>query len=62
MNLAMPQFLRGDVILVLNHMYGRQLSYKSSVMTCWSKVDGVSVGKKLGTINIEDFQLNESGC
>ena len=61
MNLAMPQFLRGDVILVLNHMYGRQLSYKSGVMTCRSKVDGVSVGEKLATINIEDFQLNELG-
>ena len=33
MRLAMLQFMRGDVILVMNHLYSRQLSYKSGIMT-----------------------------
>ena len=32
--LAMPQFMRGDVVLVLGHMHGRILTYKSGVMIC----------------------------
>ncbi|MBE0527141.1 MAG: hypothetical protein IH631_09380 [Candidatus Thorarchaeota archaeon] len=61
MNLAMPQFLRGDVILVLNHMYGRQLSYKSGVMVCRSNVNGVSLGESLSTLTIADFQESANG-
>ena len=33
MHLAMCQFMHGDVILVMNHLYSRQLSYKSGIMT-----------------------------
>ena len=36
MRLAMPQFMRGDVIVVLNHIYGRQLSYKSGVTVSYT--------------------------
>ena len=61
MNLAMAQFLRGDVILVLNHMYGRQLSYKSGVMVCRSNVNGVSLGESLSTLTIADFQESANG-
>lgn len=38
MRLAMLQFMRGDVILVMNHIYGRQVSYQSGVMTSRSNV------------------------
>ena len=31
--LTMPQFMRGDVILVLGHMYGRILTYRSGYTT-----------------------------
>ena len=52
----MPQFMRGDVILVLNHIYGRQLSYKSGVMTSRSNVGGELLGEKFSKIPVEDLQ------
>ena len=30
---AMPQLMRGDVVAVLSHIYGRQMSFKSRVIT-----------------------------
>ena len=56
MRLAMPQFMRGDVILVLNHIYGRQLSYKSGVMTSRSNVGGELLGEKFSKIPVGDLQ------
>ena len=32
--LAMPQFMTPDVILVLHHIFTRQLSFNTGVMTC----------------------------
>ena len=52
----MPQFMRGDVILVLNHIYGRQLSYKSGVMTSRSNVGGELLGEKFSKIPVEELQ------
>ena len=56
MRLAMPHFMRGDVILVLNHIYGRQLSYKSGVMTSRSNVGGELLGEKFSKIPVEELQ------
>ena len=59
--LASREFMRGDTILVLNHMYGRQLSYKSGVITCRSNVGGTSMGEKFSSITVDELQgyLNE---
>jgi hypothetical protein len=57
LRLSLKQFMEGPTILVLNHMYNRQMSYMSNVMTCRSTVNGVSLGEKLSTLTIEDLQL-----
>jgi len=59
MRLAMPQFMRGDVILVMHHIYGRQLSYKSGIMTSRSKQNGNSnttLAEKMSQITVEELQ------
>ena len=55
--LSLKQFMESQTILVLNHMYNRQMSYMSGVMTCRSTVNGVSLGEELSTLTIEDLQL-----
>jgi hypothetical protein len=47
LRLSLKQFMEGPTILLINHIYNRQLSYISGVMTCRSTVNGVSLGKKL---------------
>ena len=53
---AMPQLMRGDVIMVLNHIFGRQVSYRSGVMTCRSHVEGVPLGETLSKFTSKDFE------
>ena len=56
MRLAMLQFMRGDVILVMNHIYGRQVSYQSGVMTSRSNVRGETLGEQFSKISVEELQ------
>jgi hypothetical protein len=49
--------MEGPTILVLNHIYNRQMSYVSGVMTCRSTVNGVSLGDRLSRLTTEDLQL-----
>ena len=56
MRLSMLQFMRGDVILVMNHMYGRQVSYKSGVMTSRSNVRGETLGEKFSQIPADELE------
>ena len=53
--LAMPQFMRGDAIIVLGHMYGRILTYRSGVMICRSLINGVTLGKTLSRFTSENL-------
>ena len=46
MRLAMVQFMCGDVILVMKHLYSRQLSYLSGIMTSGS-TNGIESGVKI---------------
>jgi hypothetical protein len=43
--LSLTQIVEGPTILVMNHIYNRQLSYIRGVMTCRSTVSGVSLGE-----------------
>jgi hypothetical protein len=61
MRLSLPQFLKGDAILVLNHMYSRQLSYKSGVMVCRSTINGVLLGEKLSELTVNELQRATDG-
>jgi hypothetical protein len=56
MRLLLQQFMEGSTILVVNHIYNRQMSYKSGVMTCRSSVDGVLLGEKLSTLSMENLE------
>jgi hypothetical protein len=57
LRLSLTQFMEGPTILVMNHIYSRQMSYISGVITCSSTVTGVSLGKKLSTLTVEDLEL-----
>ena len=52
------QFMRGDAILVLGHMYNRLLSFKSGVMICRSQLDGVSLREVLSKFSADLFKEN----
>ncbi len=56
MRLVMHQFMWGDVILVMNHIYGHQVSYQSSVMTSRSNVRGKTLGEQFSKIPVKDLQ------
>ncbi len=56
MQLPLHQFMEGPTILVMNHIYNRQMSYKSWVMTCRSNVGGVTLGEKLSMLSTESFE------
>ena len=56
MHLSLKQFMEGPTILVLNHIYNRQMSYKTGVMTCRSTIDGIPLGEKFSTLSTEDFE------
>lgn len=48
--LASKEFLRGDTILVLHHMYGRQLSFKSG------NESGITLGEKFANVTVKQLQ------
>ncbi len=56
MGLSLQQLMEGPTILVMNHIYNGQMSYKSGVMTCRSSVDDVSLGEKLSTLSMENLE------
>ena len=54
---AMAQLMRGDVILILSHIYHRQLAYKSGVMTSrGNKVNGITLAERLAKMTVDDFK------
>jgi hypothetical protein len=56
MHLSLGQFIERPTILVMNHIYNRQMSYKTGVMTCRSSIDDIPLGKKLSTLSTEVFE------
>jgi hypothetical protein len=55
MKFSLWQFMQGPKILVMNHIYNRQMSYKSGVMICRSTVDGTPLGEKLSTLSMTEL-------
>jgi hypothetical protein len=53
---SLGQFMEGPTFLVMNHIYNRQMSYKTGVMTCRSSIDGIPLGEKLTTLSTEHFE------
>jgi hypothetical protein len=56
MKLSLRQFMEGPTILVTNHIYNRQMSFKSGVMICRSIVDDMPLGEKLSTLSMTDLE------
>ena len=56
LRLSLEQFMEGPTIIVMNHIYNRQMSYKTGVMTCRSTIDGIPLGEKLSTLSTEYFE------
>ncbi len=56
MRLSLGQFMEGPTILVMNHIYNRQVSYKTGIMTCRSSIHGIPLGEKLSMLSTEDFE------
>jgi hypothetical protein len=56
MQLSLQQFIEWPTILVMNHIYNRQMSYKIGVMTCRSSVDDVPLREKLSTLSMENLE------
>jgi hypothetical protein len=52
---AMPQFMRSDVIFILQHIYSRQLSYKTGVIKLKNKIGGQQAGDIIGNATKDDF-------
>ncbi len=44
--------MEGPTSLVMDHIYNRQMSYKSGVMICRSTVDGTPLAEKLSTLSM----------
>ena len=55
MKLSLQQFMEGPTILVTNHIYNMQMSYKSGVMICRSTIDGMPLGEQLSTLPMNDL-------
>ncbi|KAL7451819.1 hypothetical protein ACHAWC_004215 [Mediolabrus comicus] len=53
--LSLPQFMRGDFLLILNHMYNRQRSYRTAVVTCKSSLFGEPLGEKMSKLKMKDL-------
>jgi hypothetical protein len=48
--------MEGPTIYVMNHIYNRQMSYKSGVMIWRSTVDGTPLGGKLSTLSMTELE------
>jgi hypothetical protein len=48
--------MEGPTILVINHIYNRQISYKIGVMICRSTVDGTPLGEKLSALSMIEHE------
>jgi hypothetical protein len=55
MTTAMPQFMRSDVIFILQHIYSRRLSYKTGVIKLKNKIRGRDTGDIIGNATKNDF-------
>ena len=54
--LSMRQFMRGDTILILGHMYNRILSYRSALLTSRNMINGLPIGERLAEFKASDFR------
>ena len=58
LQLSLPQFMKGDLTLVVFHLYNQAMSYKSGLVTCRdiSNGDGQSFAEQISTLT--DIEIN----
>ena len=63
--LSPSQFMRGDFLLILNHMQNRYLSYQTAMIKCRSSSRGTTLAEKVSTLSMKDLtqaaSLTDSG-
>jgi hypothetical protein len=55
MRTALPQFMRSDVIFIMQHAYSRQLSYRSGLVKLKNKIGSRQAGDIIGNASKSDF-------
>jgi len=53
--LAMPQFMTAEVILVLHHIFSRQKSFETGIMTCRNKYGSGNFTRQINALRSSDF-------
>ena len=53
--LSLPQFFRGDFLLILNHMFNRLQSFNTAMVLCRSNNFGQTLAEKVSTIKRKDL-------
>lgn len=57
--LAMPQFMTAEVILVLHHIFSRQKSFETGIMTCRNKYGSGNFTRQINALRSSDFNDND---
>ena len=57
--LAMPQFMTAEVVLVLHHIFSRQISFDTGIMTCRNKHGSRDFTRQINSLKSSDFEESE---
>lgn len=55
----MPQFMTAEVVLVLHHIFSRQVSFDTGIMTCRNKHGSRNFTAKINSLKSSDFEENK---
>ena len=59
--LAMPQFMTAETILILHHIFSRQISFDTGIMTCRNKHGSRDFTRQINSLKASDFEDREDG-
>ena len=55
----MPQFMTAEVVLVLHHIFSRQISFDTGIMTCRNKHGSRDFTRQINSLKSSDFEESE---
>ena len=56
LKLSLPQFIQGNFILVVNHIYNSILSFKSGIIKAESNFHGSTLAEEVSTFTVADIE------
>ena len=59
--LAMPQFMTAETILILHHIFSRQISFDTGIMTCRNRHGSRDFVRQINSLKASDFEEREDG-